>query len=107
MTQLEKIKREIQKLSPQDFVVLRKWFAELDWEKWDEELEADAAQGKLDFLIEEARAVKSADKVTTHHNLDFLAGTWSEEDVKEFEDATADFRKIDKEMWGDDSEDAV
>jgi hypothetical protein len=33
---------------------------ELDWEKWDREIEADSAAGKLDFLIEEAKAAKAS-----------------------------------------------
>ena len=32
---------------------------ERDWDKWDREIEADAAAGKLDFLIEEAKAAKA------------------------------------------------
>ena len=30
------------------------WFSELDWEKWDQRIEADSEQGKLDSLIAEA-----------------------------------------------------
>jgi hypothetical protein len=33
------------------------------------------------------------------HDLDFLAGSWSEADAAEFETATADFQKIDPELW--------
>lgn len=32
-------------------------------------------------------------------DLDFLAGTWTEADAAEFEEATADFRRIDPELW--------
>jgi len=60
MTQLEKIQHEILQLPQQDFINLQEWFAEIAWEKWDEELEADVAAGKLDFLIEEAMTAKSA-----------------------------------------------
>jgi hypothetical protein len=38
---------------------LRAWFAEKDWLLWDKQLEADVADGKLDFLLEEAMAAKS------------------------------------------------
>lgn len=34
-----------------------------------------------------------------HHDLDHLAGTWSEKDKKEFEDAIGSMDKIDEEMW--------
>lgn len=34
-----------------------------------------------------------------HHELDELAGTWSEEDAAEFDDAVAELRRIDPEVW--------
>lgn len=34
-----------------------------------------------------------------HHELDHLAGTWSERDKQEFEDAIGYMNKIDEEMW--------
>jgi hypothetical protein len=34
-----------------------------------------------------------------YHDLDFLAGTWSEEEAREFEKNTSEFRRIDPEMW--------
>ena len=37
-----------------DYRELRQWFSELDWNKWDREIEADSKAGKLDFLISEA-----------------------------------------------------
>jgi hypothetical protein len=33
------------------------------------------------------------------HDLDHLAGTWTDEDLAEFNAATADFEKIDPELW--------
>lgn len=48
-----------------EFARLRKWFAEKDWEMWDKQIEIDVAAGKLDFLIEEARAAKEQNKQTT------------------------------------------
>jgi hypothetical protein len=35
----------------------------------------------------------------THHDLDALAGTWSEEEAAEFDRATASFRQVDEELW--------
>lgn len=32
----------------------RTWFQEYDWEMWDQEIEQDLAEGRLDFLIQEA-----------------------------------------------------
>lgn len=36
---------------------------------------------------------------TEYHDLDHLAGTWAKEDQIEFEQNTASFSKIDKDMW--------
>lgn len=63
MAQVEHIKAEIEALSEEDFASLRKWFAERDWQRWDEQLEADVASGKLDFLLEEAKAAKAQGKL--------------------------------------------
>lgn len=63
MTPVEQIKAEIEALSPEDFVQLRKWIVEKDWELWDQQIEADSAAGKLDFLIEEAMAAKAEGKL--------------------------------------------
>ncbi|NER23629.1 MAG: hypothetical protein F6J96_23590 [Symploca sp. SIO1C2] len=63
MTQVEHIQAEIEALSPEDFVRLRKWFADKDWQSWDKQLEADIAEGKLDFLRSEAMAAKRQGKL--------------------------------------------
>ena len=34
-----------------------------------------------------------------YHDLDALAGTWSEEDAAEFDRATERFRQVDEELW--------
>ena len=36
---------------------------------------------------------------TKHHDLDELAGTWSSDDVAEFETVTSSFNKIDDSLW--------
>ena len=41
-----------------DYLQLRQWFSELDWEKWDRRIEADSKGGKLDFLTAEAFEAK-------------------------------------------------
>ena len=50
----EQLQREIEALPEKDFLRLRRWFAEKDWERWDRQLESDVAAGKLDFLLDEA-----------------------------------------------------
>ena len=43
MTIVETIEREIEKLSPKDLALFRRWFAEFDADAWDAQIEADAA----------------------------------------------------------------
>lgn len=38
-------------------------------------------------------------KKNVFHDLDYLAGTWSEEDEKNFEQNVKIFEKIDEELW--------
>lgn len=54
MSRLEKIQQAILALPEAEYKQLRHWFSELDWKKWDREIEADSDAGKLDFLIAEA-----------------------------------------------------
>jgi hypothetical protein len=50
--QLEEIQVAIESLPHEEYIRLRQWFSERDWEKWDRQIEADSESGKLDFLIE-------------------------------------------------------
>ena len=59
MAQVEHIKSEIEALSAEDFVRLREWLIERDWQRWDDQLEADVKAGKLEFLREEALGAKA------------------------------------------------
>ena len=59
MLKVAKIKTAIEELPEKDFVQLRQWFSEKDWQKWDRQIEVDSESGKLDFLIEEALDEKS------------------------------------------------
>jgi hypothetical protein len=54
MSTVEEIKEAIAALPKPDYIRLRRWFTENDWENWDKRIEADAMSGKLDFLIKEA-----------------------------------------------------
>ena len=58
MTKVERIKKietEIERLSKEELSALRKWLREYDAAAWDREIEEDAAAGRLDALLEEAR----------------------------------------------------
>ncbi|HEY0554370.1 MAG TPA: hypothetical protein VGG20_08880 [Thermoanaerobaculia bacterium] len=39
------------------------------------------------------------DENLTFHDLDFFAGTWSEDDAAEFEKATEYLRQVDEDLW--------
>jgi hypothetical protein len=63
MSKIEEIEAAIESLSEEEYVRLRKWFSEKDWEKWDRQIEADSKSGKLDFLIREAFDEKAKGKL--------------------------------------------
>lgn len=54
MLTLEQIEAAILKLSPDECQQLIKWFLDLDYQRWDEQLEKDIADGKLEGLAQEA-----------------------------------------------------
>ena len=54
MTKVQEIQAAIESLPWEEYVRLRQWFSERDWEQWDKQIEADSETGKLDFLIKEA-----------------------------------------------------
>ena len=64
MSKVEALEEEIQKLSPEEFAELRDWLLERDWEKWDRQIENDAASGRLDRIFEEAREAHRQGKST-------------------------------------------
>ena len=64
MTRVESLEEEIRKLSPTEFAELREWLLERDWQLWDEQIERDAANGKLDALFAEADLAHRAGKST-------------------------------------------
>lgn len=50
-------------------------------------------------FIMESNLENLENQITTYHDLDFLAGTWTEDDEIEFLSNTNDFNKIDKNLW--------
>jgi hypothetical protein len=59
---VEKLELLIKSLSADELAKFREWFAEFDTQVWDRQIEADAAAGKLDRLIEESMADHKAGK---------------------------------------------
>jgi hypothetical protein len=64
MTKLEKIEKDVEGLSTDDLARFREWFAVFDAEKWDAEIKADAASGRLDALGEQALSAHHAKRTT-------------------------------------------
>ncbi|MBW4635324.1 MAG: hypothetical protein KME30_26555 [Iphinoe sp. HA4291-MV1] len=56
MSNLEQIESAILSLPSNDFEKLRQWFFDLDYQRWDEQLERDIADGRLESLAQEAIA---------------------------------------------------
>jgi hypothetical protein len=44
------------------------------------------------------QAIENA-QLVAHHDLDHLAGTWSDEEADEFLRITADFEQVDEKLW--------
>ena len=59
MVSITEIQEAIRVLPEGEYVRLRQWISDLDWERWDRQIEADAEAGRLDFLIAEAREAKA------------------------------------------------
>ena len=56
MSRLEELERAVRDLPAEDLRAFREWFFEFDGKLWDRQIERDAAEGRLDPLIEEALA---------------------------------------------------
>ena len=63
MLKVEEIEAVIESLSEEEYVRIRKWFSQKDWEKWDKQIATDSQSGKLDFLIKEALNEKNKGKL--------------------------------------------
>lgn len=56
MTNVKALEDAVRALPPEALAEFRRWFVAFDGAAWDEQLEADAAAGKLDALLAEAEA---------------------------------------------------
>lgn len=56
MSNLEQIEAAILSLPSSEFERLKLWLLDLDYDRWDEQLEQDVADGKLESLAQEAIA---------------------------------------------------
>ena len=62
MSELEELENRIRKLAPEDLARFRAWFVEFDHVLWDRQIQAHVKSGKLDKLVNEARADYKAGK---------------------------------------------
>jgi hypothetical protein len=56
MGKIEDIEKAVAELSPKELARFRAWFEEFEAARFDEQIEHDAKAGKLDALMEKARA---------------------------------------------------
>ena len=56
MGNVKSIEKAVESLPPSELAEFRRWFGEFDANAWDEQIEQDAAAGKLDALAAEALA---------------------------------------------------
>jgi hypothetical protein len=54
MSTLEEIENAVSQLSEEERARFRQWFFDFDAQNWDEQLQMDAAAGRLDQLAEQA-----------------------------------------------------
>ncbi len=54
MSTVQEIERAIRTLRPEEFAELRDWFANVDADLWDRQIEQDVAAGRLKRFAEEA-----------------------------------------------------
>ena len=54
MSRVERIEGEVQNLNAEELKAFRDWFVRFDAAAWDEQIKADAANGKLRSLAERA-----------------------------------------------------
>ena len=59
MKTVAEIQQAILELPKTGYAQLSRWFQELDWQRWDAEIEQDSRDGKLDFLIAQAAQAKA------------------------------------------------
>ena len=60
---VKQIQSEVLQLSDDDRSELWSWYWDMDWERWDRELEEDVKAGRLDWLAEEALKDAKAGKL--------------------------------------------
>ena len=61
MPSVAEIQLAILELPRDEYVQLREWLSELDWERWEKQMAEDSDAGRLGFLIGEAAEATKAE----------------------------------------------
>lgn len=64
MSKIELIEQDIQQLDDTSFAAFREWFLAYENARWDNQIEKDSNNGKLDSLIDDAVAAHRTGKST-------------------------------------------
>ena len=64
MSTVDEVEDALRRMTPDERAAFRAWYATFDAEEWDRQMDADAAAGRLDWLIAEARQDKQAGRCT-------------------------------------------
>ena len=61
MGRVEEIEAAIDSLPPEEYRRIVQWFRVREQRRWDDQLDADSIEGKLDFLFDEAESESAND----------------------------------------------
>ena len=61
MDRVEEIESAIDRLSPEDYKRVLAWLREHEQLRWDEQMDRDSSEGRLDFLFKDAESESTAD----------------------------------------------
>jgi hypothetical protein len=59
MSRVEEIEAAIESLPPEEYRRIVQWLLLREQRRWDEQMDADSATGKLDFLFDEAESERA------------------------------------------------
>lgn len=59
MKTVQELENAVNQLPNEEYRRFRLWFLNRDWEKWDQQIEEDSENHRLDFLLDEAQKAKN------------------------------------------------
>ena len=63
------------------------------------ELSTTSLNSTIIHVLHESLGLTKRRYHAVHHDLDHLAGSWSDKDLREFEEATTALAQIDEDLW--------